>query len=88
MRKDEKQRERVDINKLETSGVSQGVEDGCRLPSLWLGHPRNSHKAASGVAFLQGIEGWGMAGPDETLGSPWPVGHPMPYAHVSECTLV
>jgi hypothetical protein len=22
-----------------------------------------------------------MAGPGETLGSPWPIGHPLPYAH-------
>jgi hypothetical protein len=38
--------------------VSKGEED--------------SHKAVSGVACLQGIEGYGMAGQDETLGSPWP----------------
>jgi hypothetical protein len=34
-------------------GVSKGVEDGCRLPSLWVGHPWNSHKAVLGVACPQ-----------------------------------
>jgi hypothetical protein len=29
-------------------------------------------KAVSGVAHLQEVKGSGMAGPGETLGSPWP----------------
>jgi hypothetical protein len=52
-------------------GVPKGVEDGCRLPVLQAGHPRNGCKAVSGVARLQGVEGLGMAGLGETLGSPW-----------------
>jgi hypothetical protein len=52
-------------------GVSKGVEDGRRPPALRAGHPRNGRKAASGVARPQGVEGSGMAGPGETLGSPW-----------------
>jgi hypothetical protein len=49
-------------------GVSKGVEDGCRLTSLWAGQPQNGRKDIFGVACLQGVEG--MAGPGETLGSP------------------
>jgi hypothetical protein len=52
-------------------GVSKGVEDGRRMPTLWAGHPRNSHKAVSGMACPQGIKGSGMAGLGETLGSLW-----------------
>jgi hypothetical protein len=51
-------------------GVYKGVEDGHRLPVLRAGHPQNGHKAISGVACPPGIEGLGMAGPAETLGSP------------------
>jgi hypothetical protein len=56
--------------------VSKGVEDSRRLPALWGGPPRNSRQAVLGVARLQGIKwsgmvGPGMAGPGETLGSPW-----------------
>jgi hypothetical protein len=51
-------------------GVSKGVEDG---------HPRNGHNAILGgthphslVGWVpQGVEGAGMAGPGETLGSLW-----------------
>jgi hypothetical protein len=39
-------------------GVSKGVED--------------SPDGRGGVAPLQSVEGLGMAGPGETLGSPWP----------------
>jgi hypothetical protein len=39
-------------------GVSKGEEDGRRPPVLPVARP-------------QGIEGWGMAGQGETLGSPW-----------------
>jgi hypothetical protein len=42
--------------------LSKGVE---------YGHPRNARKAVSGVARPQDIEGSGMAGLGETLGSPW-----------------
>jgi hypothetical protein len=35
------------------------------------GHPRNGCKAVSGMARPQGIEGYGMAGLGETLGSLW-----------------
>jgi hypothetical protein len=52
-------------------GVSKGVEDSRRPPALQAGHSRNSHKAVSGVARPQGIEGLGMVGPGDTLGSPW-----------------
>jgi hypothetical protein len=50
--------------------VSKGVEDR-RTPALQAGNPRNGHKAVSGVARPQGAKGSGMAGPSETLGSPW-----------------
>jgi hypothetical protein len=53
-------------------GVSKMVEDVCRPPALRAGHPPDSCKAVSGVARPQGIEGSSMAGPGETLGSPWP----------------
>jgi hypothetical protein len=53
-------------------GVSKGVEDGCRLPALQAGHPWNGLRDESGVAGLQGVEGLGMSGLGETLGSPWP----------------
>jgi hypothetical protein len=56
--------------------MSWGIQGGgrttaghplCRQPSL------NGHKAVSGVAVCpHGIEGSGMAGPGESLGSPWP----------------
>jgi hypothetical protein len=52
-------------------GVSKGEEDGRRPPTLWAGYSRNGHNAVLGVARLQGVEGLGMAGPGETLGSPW-----------------
>jgi hypothetical protein len=52
-------------------GVSKGVGDCCRPPALRAGHPRNGRKAVSAVARLQSVEGSGMAGPEETLGSPW-----------------
>jgi hypothetical protein len=41
--------------------VTKGVKDGCR----------NGLKDVSGVARPQGEEGSGMAGPGETLKSPW-----------------
>jgi hypothetical protein len=53
-------------------GVSKGVEDGGWKPALGANHPRNGCKAVSGVARPHGIEGSQMAGPDKTLGSPWP----------------
>jgi hypothetical protein len=53
-------------------GVSKGVKDGIRPPALQVDHPMNSCMAVSGVARLQGVKGSGMAGPGETLGSPWP----------------
>jgi hypothetical protein len=49
-------------------GVSKGVEDGHRLPALWVGHSGKGCKAVLGVACSQGVEG---LGPGETLGSPW-----------------
>tara|TARA_B110001454_G_scaffold208706_1_gene221486 strand:+ start:311 stop:571 length:261 start_codon:yes stop_codon:yes gene_type:complete len=52
-------------------GVSKGVEDGCRLPTLQAGRPRNRHKAVLGVAHPQGIKGLSIAGQGETLGSLW-----------------
>jgi hypothetical protein len=53
-------------------GVSKGVEDGRRPPALWAGHRSNSCKAVSGAVRPQGVEGLSMAGPCETLRSPWP----------------
>jgi hypothetical protein len=50
-------------------GVSKGVEDGRRPPALRVGDLRNDRKAVSGVAPPQGIEGSGIAGPGEPLGS-------------------
>jgi hypothetical protein len=47
-------------------GVSKGVEDGRRPPTLQTGHTSNGRKAVSGVARPQHIEGLGMAGPGET----------------------
>jgi hypothetical protein len=47
-------------------GVSKGVEDDRRPPALQVGR-----KAVSGMDHLQGVEGSGMAGPGETLESPW-----------------
>jgi hypothetical protein len=55
--------------------VSKRVEKGRRLSALRTGHPRNGHKAFSAVA----IERLGMAGPSETLGSPWPLLAIHPY---------
>jgi hypothetical protein len=52
-------------------GVSKAVEEGCRLPALQAGHPRNGRKAVLGVAHPQGIEGSGKGGSGKTLGSPW-----------------
>jgi hypothetical protein len=52
-------------------GVSQGVEDSGRPPTLRAGHSRNSHKAVSGSARSQGVGEPGMAGQGETVGSPW-----------------
>jgi hypothetical protein len=49
----------------------EGVEDGRRPPIL-----RVDLMAVSEVARLQGVEGWGMAGAYNTLGSPWPVATP------------
>jgi len=59
----------------ESIGVRHGVsktEDNRRLPTLWARHPRNSCKTISGVARPHSVEGLGMAGPRETLGTPWP----------------
>jgi hypothetical protein len=48
--------------------MAWGVQKGRSRPQ---GRPRNGHKAISGVAHPQGVEGLGMAGPGETLRSPW-----------------
>jgi hypothetical protein len=53
-------------------GVSKGVEDGCKPLALWVGYLSNGQKAVSEVARMQGVEGLGMVGPRDTLGSPWP----------------
>jgi hypothetical protein len=52
-------------------GYPKGEEDGRRPPALWADHPKNVCKAVSGVARPQSIEWSGMAGPGETLRSPW-----------------
>jgi hypothetical protein len=51
--------------------VSKRVEDGRRPLALRAGHLRNDCKVVLGVARPQGVERLGMAGPGETLGSPW-----------------
>jgi hypothetical protein len=38
------------------------------------------HMAVSGVTWLHGVEGSGMAGPSDTLGSPWPLLAIRPWA--------
>jgi hypothetical protein len=53
-------------------GVFKRVEDGRRQPTLLVDYPWNGHKAASGVAYSQGVEGNSIAGPDEALGILWP----------------
>jgi hypothetical protein len=53
-------------------GVSKSLEDGHSPPAFRADHSWNGHEAISGIAHSQGIERLGMAGPDETLGSPWP----------------
>jgi hypothetical protein len=58
-------------HKLVRHGVSKRVEDGRRPSALQAGNPRNGGKAVLGVARLQGIKGFGMAGPGETLGIPF-----------------
>jgi hypothetical protein len=63
-------------------GVSNGIEDGRRLPALRVGHTQNGRKAVSGV-HRQGIEGSGMAGQGDTLGSPW-----IPLAIRACCLLI
>ena len=45
-------------------GVSKGEEDGRRPPAHGQANPRSGRP--------QGVERSGMAGPGETLGSPWP----------------
>jgi hypothetical protein len=51
--------------------ASKGEEDGRRPPTQWAGYPPNGRKAVWAVARPQGVEGSGMAGPVETLGSLW-----------------
>jgi hypothetical protein len=53
-------------------GVSKRMESGRRLQSLRADHSRNGHEAVSAMACLYGVEGSGMAGPGETLGTSWP----------------
>jgi hypothetical protein len=53
-------------------GVSKRVENGRRPPALRAGYPKNGSKAVTTMVRLQGIEGLGMAGPGEALGSLWP----------------
>jgi hypothetical protein len=43
-------------------GVSKGAEDG---------YPKNARKTVLWVAHPQSVEGSGLAGPNETLESPW-----------------
>jgi hypothetical protein len=50
------------------------VQKGRRWPpALRAGPPWKGHKAVLGVVHPQGIEPLGMAGPSDTLGSPWPL---------------
>jgi hypothetical protein len=55
--------------------VFKGEEDDRKPPALRAGHPRNGCKAVSGVVLLLRFYALrkrvGMAGPGETLGSPW-----------------
>jgi hypothetical protein len=56
--------------------MAWGIQRDRRQPqaarAAGTGHPRNGCKAVSGVACPKGVEGLGMAGLIETLGSPWP----------------
>jgi hypothetical protein len=66
-------------------GVFKGVEDGHKPPALWAGHPCNGRKAVSRVAHLQGVERYGVDGPSDTIGSPWPpLAHALAHAHDSQ----
>jgi hypothetical protein len=56
-------------NLLKHRSTALVVQKGRRRPQA-TGHSWNSHKAVSGVARPQGIDGSGMVGPGETLGSP------------------
>jgi hypothetical protein len=47
----------VDGNMGVLRGVSKRVEDGRKPPALWEGHRLKGHKALSGVARPQGVEG-------------------------------
>jgi hypothetical protein len=49
----------------------QGVEDCHRRPALWSGHPQTTVRLYPKMARPQGMDRSGMAGPGETLGSPW-----------------
>jgi hypothetical protein len=53
-------------------------------PAPWAGLPQNTCKAVLGVAHLQGVEGSGMAGPSETLGSSWPPLATRPWRETEE----
>jgi hypothetical protein len=49
--------------------MAWGIQGGRRMAQA--GHPTNGREAGLGVARLQGVEGSGMAGLGEILGSPW-----------------
>jgi hypothetical protein len=53
-------------------GVSKGVVYGRRSPMRAGAPPLKHHEAVSGMARPQIVERSGMAGPHDTLGSPWP----------------
>jgi hypothetical protein len=62
----EKKPDTTNLRRPVRHGVSQGVEDDRRPPALQAGHSRNSCKV-----HLQGVQGSGMVGSVETLGSLW-----------------
>jgi hypothetical protein len=66
-------------------GVSKMVEDGRRGKAV-SGVARRG-KAVSGVARPQGVEGQFMAGPGETVGSPWPPLAILPCLWSAKCLL-
>jgi hypothetical protein len=53
-----------------TGPYGKGYPRGKMAAALRAGHPPNNRKAVWGMARPQGIEGLGIAGRGETLGSP------------------
>jgi hypothetical protein len=52
-------------------GVSKGMEDAGH-PSYGRATPEMVIRLFQGVAYSQGVEEWGLAGPSDMLGRSWP----------------